>query len=159
MQAQLKDAAVSRILELKSQRTKPKPTECQQESYKVKQLLQEWNRLHVSPDGLLQRKTAKRTQVVVPSQYRTLIYKYLHTEMAHLGTERVLNLARERFYWPRMQHDIEHFITKVCKCIKQNKPSVITRAPMQHVRATAPFQMISIDYVHLEKSRGGYEYI
>uniref|UniRef100_A0A4W5JIK1 Gypsy retrotransposon integrase-like protein 1 n=1 Tax=Hucho hucho TaxID=62062 RepID=A0A4W5JIK1_9TELE len=79
--------------------------------------------------------------------------------MAHLGTERVLNLARERFYWPRMQHDIEHFITKVCKCIKQKKPSVITRAPMQHVRATAPFEMISIDYVHLEKSRGGYEYI
>lgn len=58
-----------------------------------------------------------------------------------------------------MQHDIEHFITKVCKCIKQKKPSVITRAPMQHVRATAPFQMISIDYVHLEKSREGYEYI
>lgn len=34
-------------------------------------------------------KQQKRTQVVVPSQYRTLIYKYLHTEMAHLGTESV----------------------------------------------------------------------
>ena len=96
---------------------------------------------------------------MVPSQYGTLTYKYLHTEMAHLGTERVLNLSRECFFWQRMQHDIEHFITKVCKWIKQMKSSVRTMSPMQHVRSTAPFQMISIDNVHLKKSRGGYEYI
>lgn len=79
--------------------------------------------------------------------------------MGHLGVDRVVNLARQRFYWPGMQKDIEFFITNVCKCIIQKNPTVHSRAPMCHVPATAPFEMISIDYLHLEKSRGGYEYI
>jgi hypothetical protein len=61
----------------------------------LSQLLQECNRLYVSPEVFLQRETAERTQFVVPSQYRTLNDKYLGTEMAHLGTERVLNLLTQ----------------------------------------------------------------
>jgi hypothetical protein len=34
-----------------------------------------------------------------------------------------------------------------------------TRAPLQSIATTAPFQMVSLDFVHLEKSSGGYEYI
>lgn len=30
---------------------------------------------------------------------------------------------------------------------------------MCHVPATAPLEMVSIDYLHLEKSRGRYEYL
>ena len=44
--------------------------------------------------------------------------------MGHLGVERVLHLARQRFYWPGMQEDIKFFITKVCKCIKRNLQSI-----------------------------------
>ncbi|KAL9976968.1 hypothetical protein ACROYT_G014317 [Oculina patagonica] len=50
-------------------------------------------------------------------------------KMGHLGAARVLQLARERFYWPGMEQDITHFMTNVC------------------------------DFLHLEKSSGGYEYI
>ncbi len=79
--------------------------------------------------------------------------------MGHLGAERLIQLARERFYWPYMQRDINHFVTKVCSCLKQMRPNVSTRAPLQHIVTNAPFELISIDYLHLERSSGGYEYI
>lgn len=119
------------------------------ETAQVKQLLHEWKRLFVSEEGVLKRKPATCTQIVLPEQYRGLVYRYLHCEMGHLGVERVLHLARDRFYWPGMQKDIEFFITQVCKCNIQKKTTVHVRAPMCHVPATAPFEMVSIDYLHL----------
>ncbi len=54
---------------------------------------------------------------------------------------------------------MEHYVTQVCLCVKWKKPNRVTRTPIQNVVTSAPFEMISIDYVHLEKSRGGEKYI
>lgn len=79
--------------------------------------------------------------------------------MGHLGVERVLHLMRERFIGPRMKRDIEHFVTRVCSCLKQRRRHVEPRAPMEHIHSSAPFEIVSLDFVHLERSSGGYEYI
>ena len=79
--------------------------------------------------------------------------------MGHLGVERVLHLTRERLFWPRMKRDIEHFITRVCSFLKQRRPHVESRAPMENIQSSASFELVSIDFVHLERSSGGYEYI
>ena len=79
--------------------------------------------------------------------------------MGHLGVERVLHLTRERFFWPYMKRDIEHFVTRVCSCLKQRRPHVEPRAPMENIHSSALFELVSIDFVHLERSSGGYEYI
>uniref|UniRef100_H3AT57 Gypsy retrotransposon integrase-like protein 1 n=1 Tax=Latimeria chalumnae TaxID=7897 RepID=H3AT57_LATCH len=153
--AQVNDPAISRVIELKQTNPTLSVRERRKESYEVQQFLHEWTRLHIGKDGILRRKTAQRTQLVLPAKYKELVYKQLHEEMAHLGTERVVN----RFYWPKMQQDIEHFITKVCKCVKKKRPTLPIRAPMQSIISTAPFEMICIDYLHLEKSKGGFKYI
>ena len=79
--------------------------------------------------------------------------------MGHLGCDGVIQLARERFCWPRMQNDITHYITQVCSCIKKKCPHVKTNAPLKHLTSFSPFELVSIDYLHLKKSSGGLEYI
>ena len=59
-----------------------------------------------------------------PKKLRSLILKELNEKMGHLGADRTLHLARERFYWPHMQSDIEHYIGHVCQCVKRKPPTL-----------------------------------
>ncbi len=68
-------------------------------------------------------------------------------------------LAREHFFLTKMRKEIEHHVTKVCCYVKRKKPNRVTRTPNQSIETSPPFEMISTDYLHLEKSRGGEEYI
>lgn len=78
--------------------------------------------------------------------------------MGHQSTKRTLSLVRDRFFWPHMQSDVEH-VTKTCTCLKQKKPSQNTRAPLTSIVTTQPFEFICIDFLHLYRCKGEYEYI
>ena len=43
--------------------------------------------------------------------------------------------------------------------MKQRRPHQKKRAPLQSITSSSPMDLISIDFVHLETSSGGYEYI
>ena len=156
--AQLNDPITSRVIHFLDKGKKPLPKDLLHESPDVKRLLRDWPKL-VLVDGLLKRNIGTISQIVLPKKYHRLVIKALHEDMGHLGTERVLDLARQRFFWSRMQADIEYFIQNLCSCIKQRRPAVPTRAPLQPIVTTSPFEMISIDFLHLERSKGGHEYI
>lgn len=128
-------------------------------SRKSQILMREKKRLFLDDDGLLRRQSKEISQLVLPKKYHRRVYFELHEEMGHLGVERVLHLARERFYWPGMEGDITDFVTRKCKCVKDKKPHIERRADLQPIHTSAPFELVSIDFLHLEKSKGGYEYI
>ena len=157
--AQEEDEILSRVLWYKSQRKRPSRNEMKEELPAVAMLLKQWLKIHVDQDGVLRRRTSRREQLLIPKAYHPLVFKELHQDMGHLGVERTLDLIRERFYWPQMSKDVEHFVTKVCECLKKKKPSKQTRAPMTSIQTTYPFQLVSIDFLHLEKCKHGYEYI
>ena len=96
---------------------------------------------------------------MLPMKYHKRVYVELHENMGHLGADRVVELARQRFYWSFVRADITHYVTKVCHCLKQRKPATHVSAPLQLIISTAPFQLVSMDYVHLEPSSGRYQYI
>lgn len=47
-----------------------------------------------------------------------------------------------------------------CTCLKRKrKPSRETRAPLKNIVTTQPFELVSVDFLYLDKCKGGYEYI
>ena len=125
---------------------------------KQKSLLNQWKCLHLNDAGVMVRKTKHRSQLVLPEKYRNLVYVELHEKMGHLGVERVTQLAQERFYWPYLSDDVKHYVQNVCQCLKRRKPVREQRAPLVNIHSSEPFDLVSVDFLHLDKS-GGYEYL
>ena len=74
---------------------------------------------------MLWRRTAKFEQIVLPKEFHQTVYVELHEKLAHLGVEKVLDLAQQRFYWPRMANDIKNYIQKKCRCVANKDPGTI----------------------------------
>ena len=79
--------------------------------------------------------------------------------MGHLRYEKVIELCENRFYWPNYEKDIKEYVKKKCKCLKDKKPNLAQRAPLETITTTQPFELITIDYLHLEQCKGKYKYL
>ena len=157
--AQEEDPGIADVLKFKIKGIRPNRRQAQSLSKDAVRLLHEWGNLEVNDKGLLYRKTKNRHQLVLPKKSRQEVIDSLHGDLGHQGAERVISLVRDRFYWPGMQQEVEHFTTNVCHCLKQKKPARPARAPLQPITTSKPFELINIDYLHLEKSKGGFEHI
>jgi len=97
---------ISRVVELVEDHI-PITDEIRKElDHKTRALMDEHKNLFIAND-ILYRRTKEGRQLVLPMKLRPLVYKELHVEMGHLGVERTYQLARERFYWPRMREDTD----------------------------------------------------
>ena len=70
--------------------------------------------------------------------------------MGHLGYEMVIELYKDRFYWPNCENEIKEYVTKKFKCLKDKKPNLAQRAPLETITMTQPFELIAMDYLHLD---------
>ena len=155
--AQLSDVTIEPVYNAVMLGSRPSRREWDTLSHKSKQLFHHWKKLSIV-DGILIRKTERYTQTVLPELYHHVVYVELHQKMGHLGLERVLDLARRRFFWPNMSSDIDYFIKKKCSCVISKKPNTPERAPLVPIHATHPFEMLSIDYLKVDRCQG-FEYI
>ena len=77
----------------------------------------------------------------------------LHDDIGRLGCAQTTDLLRSRFYWPKMAEDVKNKIRTCLPCIKR-KTNIPDQAPLVNVKSYAPFELVCIDYLTLEPSKG-----
>lgn len=118
-------------------------------------LLREWNRL-VLKDGILFRKrqegASTTLQLVLPTELRESALQSLHDDMGHLGVDRVLDLVRARFFWPRMATSVERKIQTCERCVRR-KTLPEKAAPLVNILTSRPLELLCMDYLSVEPDR------
>ena len=94
-------------------------------------------------------------QLVLPPAYREVALKGCHDEVGHLGLERMLDLMRDRFFWPHMAVQAKEHIGKCHPCLafKARQP----KAPLENIVATHPLELVHLDFLCLEPGKGREE--
>ncbi|CAI5672770.1 unnamed protein product [Oreochromis niloticus] len=85
-------------------------------------LLRELNRLELRNNVLYRRRqegSQTTYQLVLPAELRNTVLASLHDHMGHMGVDRTLDLARARFYWPRMALDVERKVRTCGRCVRR----------------------------------------
>ena len=107
------------VKEILKQPARLSPRHRKSESKKVQQVLRQEAKLFISDDDVLYRKNKEHYQVILPHALKEAVYRELHINMVHPGANRTLQLIRERFYLPKMEEEVRHFINYQCQCVRQ----------------------------------------
>ena len=94
-------------------------------------------------------------QLVVPKTHRHKAILGCHDEIGHQGRVRTLSLLRERFFWPGMQVEATQHIAKCSRCLKRKSTPQV--APLQPILVSQPLELVHLDYLTLEPSKGNIE--
>ena len=94
-------------------------------------------------------------QLVVPKAYRSRALAGCHDDVGHQGRMRTLSLLRERFFWPGMQTEAMQHVQQCTRCLRRKTPSHV--APLQPIHVTQPLELVHMDYLSLEPSKGNIE--
>ena len=132
------------------------------DSSEVKSFLRNRKCLKLVKDVLYRKSysdnsTSKKTlwQLVVPKFFRERALLGCHDDVGHQGILRTLSLLRERFYWPGMQEEATQHVLKCSRCLRRKHPPQV--APLQPILVTQPLELVHMDYLSLEPSKGNIE--
>ena len=158
---QLADPTIARVVELATLGFCPNKSKLTTETPSVLKYIREWSRLSLT-DGVLYRNTnvnnVQTRQLVLPLHFRSIVLKQLHDDVGHQGRDRTLSLVRSKFYWPGLEKDVEQKVKNCGRCIRR-KSSIKPSAELVNITSTQPMELICIDFLSLERSKGGHENI
>jgi transposase InsO family protein len=112
--------------------------------------------------GILHRETTidgeKQLQVVLPSALINQVLSGLHNDIGHPGRDRTMSLLRDRFFWPGMSKDADEWIKNCDRCLRR-KAATNIRAPLVNITTSQPLELVCMDFLSLETSKGGFNSI
>ena len=118
------------------------------------------NRKHlILKQGVLYKQTkvdaGTKYLLLVPQAYRQRALEGCHDQVGHLGQDRVLDLLRDRFYWPGMHVDVVSYINSCPRCLRRK--SQPDKSPLLNIETSQPLELIHLDYLKIEPSKGNIE--
>ena len=106
--------------------------------------------------GKIGEETVNR--LCLPSSLQQDIFMAYHDNLGHQGKERTLSLLKRRFYWPGMDKDVQNMIRQYGHCLPR-KTAVKKKAELVNITSSSPMELVCIDFLSLEPSKGGHESI
>ena len=158
--AQRQDRVIGMLLPYTTRKVRP-TTDQLPNCLEARQYIREFNRLTMQRGVLyrvIQLDGEDKLQLVLPQEYRKMALRGLHDDVGHLGRDKTLELVRHRFYWPGMSKDVEEWVSNCDRCIRRKTPAN-QRAPLVGITTTQPLELVCLDYLSLEASKGGFENI
>ena len=153
------DPVLSRLKYLVIGGKKPTKTEASGELPDVRKYLRDWDKL-VLKDGVLYRQThlydQEFDQILVPTSAKRIVLTVMHDGMGHQGRDRTSYLVKTRFFWLGMDTDIVGKVRQCTRCILR-KTRPVPAAELVNITSSYPMELVCIDYLKLETSKGGYE--
>ena len=158
---QSKDVTLSRVIYLLKSGYNPQNTRLQNEDINVSKHLKDWEKLSFK-NNILYRTTMidgqQITQLVLPVHFRSVVLKLLHDASGHQGRDRTTSLVRSRFFWPGLESDVEKKVKGCDRCVLR-KANPGPSAELVYIVSTQQMELVCIDFLTLERSKGGFEKI
>ena len=152
---QQEDKIISRVMSRLHEGKRPSQRQLRKEPREFRQLIREWDKLEVI-SGRLCRLTQmdghQVEQVVLPKVCRKEVLCSLHDRMGHMGRERTLDLVRSRFFWPGLRSDVQRKISNCGRCLRFRKQK--DTAPLVSIHTSQPLELVCMDFVSLQPSKG-----
>ena len=94
----------------------------------------------------------------MPENYHQIVFTEFPGNMDYLGSEKVSDLTKQRFYWPYTAKNINFYVTKDADLLKcdWNRNEV---APLASIESRYAFVMVSVSLLRLDRCKCGFEYI
>ena len=157
---QEQDDDISQVLSYLKSNHKPTRRQIMTLSKPARKIIGQRAKLSFS-DGILTRtieiEGVAISQLVLPTQLRNTVLTAMHNAAGHQGSERTLVLIKMRCYWPTMTYDVQRWCDKCERCClaKEKQPKLQTH--MGSLVATAPLDVLAIDFTVLEPASDGCE--
>ena len=83
---------------------------------------------------------------LVPTPFRNTIIEQLHKPplSGHLGMHKTTSKIKERFFWPKLQLDVEKFIRE-CDSCQRIKSSIKQHASLKPIHTDRPLELVATD--------------
>ncbi len=94
-------------------------------------------------------------QIVLPPSLQSRVLVGCHDDVGHVGRDKTLSLLRERFYWDTMHRDAVAHVKACLRCLRRK--SAEDKVPMQVIQVSQPLELVHMDYLKLEPSKGNIE--
>jgi transposase InsO family protein len=113
-----------------------------------------------SPRGKGSKATREVKQLCVPHKMRDDLLRSYHDSLGHQGQDRTQRAVGTKYFWPRMQTDIEYYVKSCEECQKSKRNYHGKHAPLQPLHIGHIFSRIHVDMIGpLNKTPEGYQHI
>ena len=116
------------------------------DKHPAKQFKAMWDQISIYEEGGQQLLLVDGNRIIVPQEARQEILKRLH--LAHTGMNKTKALARQHFYWPGMNNDVENAVKNCQMCFSRLPAQASVPNDPTNVDGLEPMMQVGMDLFH-----------